>query len=199
MSHDLTGLPTAKLLELVASSGDEREFAQAVGEIVIRYGNLVYARSLRIGSGDHALAEDAFQETFLQLFTWLKGRRGRPPIQSIARLLEVFSRRAAIGLIRKRRPSTSLPDDDAAWAVEDPELKQLEDSLYVRQLLELDLLDDRSRNILRLFYLEGQPDHEIARRLEITPDHLRVLRHRALEKLREYQRLDNLADQIDPV
>jgi RNA polymerase sigma factor (sigma-70 family) len=199
MPYDLTGLSTVELVNLVASSRDEHEFAQAVGEIVMRYGNLVYAQALAICSGDHALAEDAFQETFLRLFIWLKGRRGRPPIQSIARLIKVFSRRAAIDLIRKQRPSNPLPEGDLAPAVADEAIKRIEDSLYIRELLDLALLDDRSRDILRLFYLEGLPDQEIARRLDITPNHSRVLRHRAMEKIREYQRLDDLADLIDPV
>ncbi|HEY7424242.1 MAG TPA: RNA polymerase sigma factor [Gemmataceae bacterium] len=179
----------ADLLRLASKPADQQQFARVVGEIVVRYRNLVYAQALRVCRKDRSLADDVFQDTFLRLFTWLKRRQGSPPLQSLTRLLRVFARRAAIDLLRKQRPQVQVP--------ENAELQDIETALYARELLEM--LADRPREVLRLTYLEGLSSQEIATRLGLTEGNVRVLRLRALQQIRLRQELDDLADSLDPV
>jgi RNA polymerase sigma factor (sigma-70 family) len=194
MARDLTNLPARELpagalLERVARPADKQEFLLVAGELVDRYSKLVYAQALRFVSGDRHLADDVFQDTFVRLFKWLKERRGQQPLHSLAGLLRVLTRRAAIDLIRKRKPSEPLPDL--------AETEDLVTALYARELLET--LESPLREVLSLTYLQGLPAVEIGRRLGLKPNHVRVLRSRALQRLRLRQGLDEVADSIDPL
>lgn len=187
MAYDLKEVPTEKLLERASRPENEEAFANAVAELVLRYKSLVYRKALWVCRGNISLADDVFQETFLRLFSWLKGREGKPPIHTFARLLGEFSRRAAIDLIRKEHPSLparELATDDR-W----------EQQLYIAEILEL--LDDRSKEILNLTYFDGLSAPEIAKRLALKTSHVRVLRFRALELLREWRKRDEMADLVE--
>jgi RNA polymerase sigma factor (sigma-70 family) len=70
-----------------------------------------------------------------------------------------------------------------------------EEQLYIAEIL--DLLDDRSKEILTLTYFEGLSAPEIAQRLNLKTSHVRVLRFRALELLREWRKRDEMADLVE--
>jgi RNA polymerase sigma factor (sigma-70 family) len=185
MARELTTLSTDELLRQASQA--EGPFAEAVAELVMRYKSVVYSQALHVASGNRSLADDVFQETFLRLFGWLKRRKGRAPLHSFARLLQVFSKRAAIDLIRKdklREPPLQ-PESEIVW----------EDRLYVMELL--DRLDPRFREVLRLTYFEGRSAPEIAKLLNLKAGHIRILRFRAVEALRELENRDKLADSLE--
>jgi RNA polymerase sigma factor (sigma-70 family) len=187
MAHDLNEVSTEKLLEQASRPESEEVFARAVGELVVRYKSIVYSQALWVCSGNRSLADDVFQETFLRLFSWLKERRGKPPIHTFARLLRVFAKRAAIDLIRKEhRPLPEVATEiDDRWQAQ----------LYIAEILET--LDIRSQEILALTYFEGLSAIEIAERLNLNTSHIRVLRFRALQTLRALQERDDLADLVE--
>lgn len=187
MAYDIKEVPTERLLEQASRPQSEEAFAAAVAELVLRYKSLVYRQALWICNGNTSLADDVFQETFLRLFSWLKGREGKPPIHTFARLLRVFSKRAAIDLIRKEQHQLPPPGEeiDDRW----------EQQLYIAEILEV--LDDRSREILNLTYFEGFSAPQIAQQLNLKTSHVRVLRFRALELLREWRKRDEMADLVE--
>lgn len=187
MAYELKEVPTERLLQQASRPDNEEAFATAVAELVLRYKSLVYQQALWVCSGNPSLADDVFQETFLRLFSWLKGRKGKPPIHTFARLLRVFAKRAAIDLIRKEKHQLPAPEAeiDDRW----------ERQLYVAEILEM--LDERPREILSLTYFEGLTAPEIAERLGLKTSHIRVLRFRALEVLREWQERDEMADLVE--
>ena len=192
MSRQLTDLSTDDLLGLVATSDDETTFAQAVGELVLRYKNLVYWQAHKICRDDPSLVEDVFQDTFLRLFTWLKNRKGQPSLISFPGLLRVFAKRAAIDLVRKNArtvTSSQLPELESD--------EDIESAFYARSLLES--LEGLQKEVVRLSFFEQLSAKEIANELSLTPGHVRVLRFRALEKIRARQALDELANLADPV
>jgi RNA polymerase sigma factor (sigma-70 family) len=188
MARELRDLPTEELLRK-ASRPSSENFAEAVGELVMRYKSAVYRQALWICGGNRSLADDVFQETFLRLFAWLKQRRGQPPIHSFPRLLQVFAKRAAVDLVRKE---TREPSITPSVVKGDP----LRD-LYLVELL--DSLDQRSQEVIRLTYFEGLTAPEIAKRLNLKAENVRILRFRALEALRERENQDELADLIEEV
>ena len=163
MARDLTTISTEELLRRASNPQEDVAFADAIAELVTRYKSVVYSQALSVCAGNRSLADDVFQETFLGLFQWLKKRKGAPPLHSFARLVHVFSRRAAINLIRKDRLREAVPEP-----VLNP---KLEDCLYVMESMEL--LDERSREILRLTYFEGNSAVEIAKLLKIKGDGLK--------------------------
>jgi len=185
MARELSNLSTDELLE--QASQPEGPFAEAVAELVMRYKSVVYSQALAVMSGNHSLADDVFQETFLRLFNWVKRRKGKAPLHSFARLLQVFSKRTAIDLIRKnklREPPPS-PEADSDW----------ESRLYIMELLER--LDQRSQEVLRLTYFEGRSAPEIAKLLNLKSGYVRILRFRAIEALREFENRDKVADSLE--
>jgi RNA polymerase sigma factor (sigma-70 family) len=184
MARELTKLSTEELLRRASDPQEGVAFAEAIAELVQRYKSVVYSQALSVSAGNQSLADDVFQETFLGLFKWLKSRRGAPPLHSFARLVQVFSKRAAIDLIRKNRLHDSLPEPtfDPKW----------EDRLYVKELM--DAMDERSREIMRLTYFEGRSAPEIAKLLKIKAGNVRILRFRALEAIREWEKRDRVAD-----
>lgn len=187
MARELTELPTEQLLLYASKPESPGMFGEAVAELIMRYKSLVYSQALWVCSGNRSLADDVFQETFLRLFTWLKGRQGQPPVHSFARLLQVFAKRAAIDMIRKDSRQLPAPPSevDEHW----------EQHLYVTELMES--LDERSREVLRLTYFEGLSAPDIAKLLNLKPGNVRILRFRALEALRDWQYQDKLADLVE--
>jgi RNA polymerase sigma-70 factor (ECF subfamily) len=191
MARELTNLTTEELLTLAARPAREAEFAEAVTVLVFRYKALVYKVALWRCRGNVSLAEDVFQNTFLRLFTWLKRRRGKPPMHSFARLIYVFAERAAIDLMRSERVQGESSDEEQEQESENSG-KHLEEGFYVSELLEL--LEPRSREVIRLTYFQGLSATEIAESMGLTPGNVRLLRFRALEALRAMKRRDCEAD-----
>jgi RNA polymerase sigma factor (sigma-70 family) len=187
MAYDLKEVPTERLLEQASRPQNEEVFASAVADLVLRYKSLVYRQALWVCNENTSLADDVFQETFVRLFSWLKERKGKPPIHSFARLLRVFTKRAAIDMIRKERRQLPAPDEELE--------NRWEQQIYIAEILEV--LDDRSKEILTLTYFDGLTAPEIAQRLGLKTSHVRVLRFRALEMLREWRKRDEMADLVE--
>jgi len=189
MPNKLKELTTDELLNVAASAEQEATFAEAVGELVFRYKNLVYWQAHAICRDDPSLADDVFQNTFLRLFTWLKAHKGKTTMYSFPGLLRVFARRAAIDLIRKEKPVAEIPEQSV-----EPDIEM---ALYARGLLES--LEGVQQEVVRLTFFEQLSAKEIATKLGLTPGNVRVLRFRALEQIRSRQTLDELANIVEPV
>jgi len=189
MLHELKQLSTEDLLRIAATTENEAAFSQTVGELVMRYRNLVYSQTRYICSHDPSLTDDVFQNTFLRLFAWLRQRRGKPPLHSFAGLLRVFARRTAIDMLRKEKRVVNPPEPAKELGVDMV--------LYARSLLES--LEGVNREVIQLSFFEGLSAKEIAVRLGLTAGNVRVLRYRALEQIRQRQALDELANTVDPL
>lgn len=184
MARELTQLSTEELLRRASDPQDDAAFGETIAALIMRYKSVVYSQALSVCAGNRSLADDVFQDTFLGLSQWLRRRTGAPPLHSFARLVNVFAKRAAIDLIRKNRLRDSVPEPtfDPKW----------EERLYVKELM--DAMDERSREIMRLTYFEGYSAPEIAKLLNIRAGNVRILRFRALEAIREWEKRDRVAD-----
>jgi RNA polymerase sigma-70 factor (ECF subfamily) len=130
-----------------------------------RYKTMAYSIAYRI-TNDATLAEDVVQDAFLG--AWRNAARyveGRGSVKTW--LLSIVHHRA-IDAIRRRRPTTELPDIDAGlpdaltlpdvWA----EVSASLDSVTVREALVA--LSDVQRETLELAYFGGLTQQEIAER-----------------------------------
>lgn len=197
MARNLTSVPTEELLLLASDPADEQVLAEAVAQLVTRYKGLVFDHALKICGGNYALADEVFQETFLRLFSWLRDRRGKPPLHTFPSLLAVFIKRAAIDLMRKETRKSSTATLEEALEVPATEEPSWDAKAYALELLES--LDSRSRQVVELTYFHGLSAVEIAKKLALTPGNVRILRFRALQAMRTRKERDEMADLIEPL
>jgi len=170
--------PTGSLSLRVATVADDADRAvlgriatgdlDALEELYDRYKTMAYSIALRI-TGEPALAEDVVQEAFLG--AWRNAARyveGRGSVKTW--LLSIVHHRA-IDAIRRRRPTTELPETDAVAPVELtlPDLwGSVAEGLDRAAILEaLGAISAVQRESLELAYFGGLTQVEISDRLGV--------------------------------
>jgi RNA polymerase sigma factor (sigma-70 family) len=197
MARDLKAASTDELLALASAPAEGEILPAVVAELVNRYKAVVYNQALHICRNNFGLADEVFQETFLRLFTWLRDRRGTEVLHTFPKLLSVFTKRAAIDLMRKELSQTPTASMEQAEALPLEDGPDWATRAYILQLLEG--LEPRSREIIRLTYFDDLSAVEIGRKLHITPGNVRILRFRAIDGLRKMAERDAMADSLDPL
>jgi RNA polymerase sigma factor (sigma-70 family) len=172
-------------LVLSAAQGD----AVAFGELVNETSNLVSSIALACVR-DLELSRDVAQEVFLAVWRDLKNLRN--PASFLPWLRQTTRNRAHTalrGVIRNRRLGETGLLDDALPQVVDPRpnaAQALASREEVRELAEaLDALPEDTREILMLFYREGQSVAQVAMLLDLSETAVKKRLSRARERLRE--------------
>ena len=186
--------PSDETLAARAAAGDEPAFEQ----LVHRYHARVFRLARRL-SGDDSDAQDALQETFLQLYRKLPSFRGESRFSTwlfrVATNAALMQRRK-----RARRPAESLEDHlprfdaDGRHALTPDELRApcgVEDSVGRKLLAEkaqagIERLPDLYREAFVLRDLEELETAEVAQVLGLPPATVRQRVHRARLMLRGY-------------
>ncbi len=96
--------------------------------------------------------------------------------------MRVIALRAAIDLVRRRRPEFPIVENSGGSGAGSEEKRHLDADLLREALATLSPLD---RELLLAREVEGEADKEIARRFDMTVTGVRVRIHRARKKLRE--------------
>jgi RNA polymerase sigma factor (sigma-70 family) len=171
-------------LVLTAARGD----AEAYGELVSRTSGLVWSVSLAIVR-DIDLSRDVAQEVFLALWRDLKNLRN--PASFLPWLRQTARNRAHAALrsrVRERRLGDTGHFDVALAEAVDPRpnaAEQLAKDEEARVLREaLDALPDETREIVILFYREGESVARVAALCELSETVVRKRLSRARERLR---------------
>jgi RNA polymerase sigma-70 factor, ECF subfamily len=135
----------------------------ALDELYERYKTMAYSIALRI-TNDGSLAEDVVQDAFLG--AWRNAARYLEGRGSVKTWLLAIVHHRAIDAVRRRRPTTDLPDRDDApppelrlpdvWAAVSANL----DAVAVRAALAA--LTDVQREAIELAYFGGLTQVEIA-------------------------------------
>ncbi len=188
----MTDLDTWTDAQLVAACRRGEQPAWAA--LVRRYQRLVYTVPRRAGF-DEAVAADVFQATFAKFFEQL-GRIEQP--DRVQAWLVTTARRETLALLRERGrwappPAAAHDDgdgDDPLDRIADPSplpealLDDLQQQHRLRRALER--LDERSRTLLTLLFLQDEPPpySEIAARCGMPEGSIGPTRARALAKLR---------------
>jgi RNA polymerase sigma factor (sigma-70 family) len=147
--------------ELVAAS--RRGEHQAFGQLVARYQDLVCAVSYS-STGDHVLSEDVAQETFIAAWRQLDGLREPGRLRSwLCGIARNLARKA-----RKARRRDELVDGDEPVADGNPfdAAARGEVERLVRDALGR--VPESFREVLVLYYREGQSIREVADALEMS-------------------------------
>lgn len=173
MDRDLHSLMTA------AAKGNHIAFRQLAHEL----NGVLYAEGSRVLHGNHAAIEDAAQEALIKLWQaaprWSDDGSG-----SVAAYARTIMRRCALDSLRtsKRRPGVSLDDDTVGEiaAASAPEGARHDITAAMRHL------NPQQRKVATLYYIEGQPQKEIANDLGTTEKAVERMLAYARQKLRAF-------------
>jgi RNA polymerase sigma-70 factor (ECF subfamily) len=166
-----------RLLDALTTSQHPAAAAEALVRLMARYKRLAYAIAFE-ASRNRSLADDVFQETFVRMTLWLRARPGIE-VRSFPRLLSAFVQRTALELGRQNQ-RLALTED----AAQSP----IVDSIYARELL--DALPELARGVLERTLLRGMSSKETAAEMKLTPENVRLIKHRAIRAIRQRQARD---------
>jgi RNA polymerase sigma-70 factor, ECF subfamily len=162
------GSPAEEALVEAARGGDRRAF----GRLFEQYAPMVHGILLaRVPARD---AEDLLQDVFLAALQRLASLR---EALAFGGWLAMIARNRAVDFHRGRRKTTELPDD---LAHEDPAQSEAEQVLVV-----IRELPEAYRETLVLRLVEEMSGPEIAARVGLTPESVRVNLHRGMKLLKE--------------
>lgn len=159
-----------------------RVAAEAEAELYRRLAPRVRLYGLRHLRDPHAAA-DLVQQVLLMTLERLRAGKLRQPeklasfVLGMCRMVVLEARRGTA-----RREALLRVYGDTAEAIEPPEPRGLDEA---RLAACLERLGERERSVLILSFFADKPADEVARELGLTPVNARVIRHRALLKLRE--------------
>src|SRR4051794_25008193 len=178
MSRDFAHLSDEALVALAARSDED-----ALAELYARYGRVAYGLAYRV-LRDAALAEDAVQEAFLDV--WRQADRFVPERARASTWLLTFVHRRAVDVVRREERRRAEPLHDAPEAVGE----STEDVAWLR--LERERvqaarrqLSDVQREALELAYYGGFTQSELAERLGEPIGTIKSRMFTGLSRLRE--------------
>jgi RNA polymerase sigma-70 factor (ECF subfamily) len=178
---DQGGPEDAELARRIAAAG-ERIDADAEAELYRRLAPRVRLYGLRHLRDPHA-AHDLVQQVLLMTLERLRAGEVREP-ERIASFVLGMCRMTVLEIRRgaRRREELLQAYGDTPEAVEAPEPLALD----ADRLAEcLQALAERERSVVSLTFLSEKPAEEVAAALGLTAGNVRVIRHRALGRLRE--------------
>jgi RNA polymerase sigma-70 factor, ECF subfamily len=147
-----------ELVEAIAAADE-----QALGELYDRFGKVAYGLAYRILQ-DAALAEDAVQEAFLQI--WRAAGSYRPERAKASTWLLTFVHRRAVDLVRREQARRTEPVVGEPRG-SDPGADEAAAARSRRELVQYALrrLPDEQRQPIELAYYGGLTQSELAERL----------------------------------
>ena len=154
-----------------------------VRESIRRYGPSVLKRCQAI-LRNHALAEDAFQQTFIGFTRWLRAQPDKPDLDHVGGLVLAIAERTSIDFYRKRQRHEEVSLEGHL----ETSAPKAGEWLYVEELL--DRLSPRERRIVELSVFGELKAPQIADDLGLTPNAVRTAKSRALNKLRTILKID---------
>jgi RNA polymerase sigma-70 factor (ECF subfamily) len=168
--------------ELVASIQNGQPYSETA--LYEKYSARVYYLALKETHSQHD-AEDVRAETFLRVLQAIR----RNHIRS-AEALGSFVLGVAHNVMRelyasRRQIQDAIPAEEAQLAI--PSHEQLYMDQEVRSAIQQTLrrLKPREQLVLRLLIYEELPPEEVARRVAIAPERVRLVKSRALKHFRE--------------
>jgi RNA polymerase sigma-70 factor (ECF subfamily) len=139
--------------------------------------------------GDEDGAKDIVQNCFEKL--WNRRVSFVERSETIKTFLYTMVRNECIDQVRKRKTITKAYKELTRSDATEPEyFDEVTFAETVRQILDhVDQLPERTREVCKLYYLEGKNYREIAKDLGTSPEAIRKVRDRALERIRKKLRL----------
>jgi RNA polymerase sigma-70 factor, ECF subfamily len=131
---------------------------------------------------DREAAEDVTQEVFIKIWRALPSFDGRAAMST---WIYTIARNASLSALRARRPQSSLSDPEVMEAVEATDPVPASDELAERAaiLRLVDQLPTKQRQVIMLFYMQGESHEEVASMLAMPVGTVKTLLHRARARL----------------
>jgi len=169
-----------KIAFLKLKSGDSDAFAFFYDKYVTRIYRFVYIRT-----SNQQVAEDLTQDIFLKIWQHLVDKH---EIKSFQAFIFRIARNTIIDHYRliNRQELPLEYADDIVTPVDEQEIKKLDKSIDADVLIrEINKLKTEYQEVLALRYIEDLTIDEIAEVIQKDKRNVRVLIHRALNKLKE--------------
>lgn len=143
-------------------------------------------------------AEEAVHEAFLYVLE-NKEKYVEKPEKELRRLVTVLVRWRALDLIRREDKISQSPIEEVEIYIED-ERKTVEEKVELKSELEimseyLNKLDEVTKQILIMKYVEDMSHREIGEIMGMTEGNVRVKAHRGKEKIRNKMVKDGVLDE----
>jgi RNA polymerase sigma-70 factor, ECF subfamily len=170
-------LTEARLMELVRQGRRD----EAIGLLLPAFRRKVFGLAYSF-LRERAAAEDVTQEVFIKVWRALPGFDGRA---SLSTWIYTIARNASVSALRAQRPQSSLSEPEVMAAVEaiDPVPSADVTAERAAILRLVDQLPARQRQVIMLFYMEGQSHEEVATMLAMPVGTVKTLLHRARARL----------------
>jgi RNA polymerase sigma-70 factor, ECF subfamily len=177
MSREAPKRSDEQLVEAVAQADED-----ALGELYDRFGKIAYGLAYKILQ-DAALAEDAVQEAFLQI--WRGAGSYRPERAKASTWLLTFVHRRAVDLVRREERRRTIPVEP----LPEPPGSGLDEEVVVRSRADvvrdaLRRLPPEQREAIELAYYGGLTQSELAARLDQPLGTIKSRMFTGLQRLR---------------
>ncbi len=177
MSREAPRRTDEELVEAVAAADED-----ALGELYDRFGKVAYGLAYKILQ-DAALAEDAVQEAFIQI--WRGAGSYRPERAKASTWLLTFVHRRAVDLVRREQKRRTLPVV-AEPQSSDPGADEAAVSRSRREIVQdaLRRLPPEQREPIELAYYGGLTQSQLAERLDQPLGTIKSRMFSGLQRLR---------------
>ena len=149
-----------------------------------KYSNKVYYLALRESRSPQD-AEDVRAETFLRVLQAIRGNQVRSPASLSAFIVGVARNVLREIYVHRNRAGQTLQPEAAGLAAPSHERLFLDQEVELAIQKIIERLKPRERAVLRMHFYEELPADEIARRADIAPERVRLVKSRALKHFRE--------------
>ena len=129
------------------------------------------------------LARDACNETFARSIAAIRGGRLRSA-ESVASFLLQTARYVVLEMMRQQRPGHVPLQDHDEERLAAPTPEEVDEPALAAVRAAIRDLAPRDRSFLRMYYYDELPKDEIARRLGISEERVRLIKSRALHRFR---------------
>jgi RNA polymerase sigma factor (sigma-70 family) len=180
--------------ELVAKIQDGQKDSEAA--LYERYAAKVYYLALRESKSPQD-AEDVRAETFLRVLQAIRGNQVRSAASLAAFILGVARNVLRELYVRRAQTMNAISPDAAGLAEPSHERVFLDQEVRLAIRKTIERLKPRERAVLRMHYYDELPTEEIARRVAIRPERVRLVKSRALKHFREIHSRLHLAARKD--
>ena len=168
--------------ELVASIQNGQSDSETA--LYEKYSARVYYLALKETRSQHD-AEDVRAETFLRVLQAIRGNRIRSA-EALGSFVLGITHNVLRELYAKRRQSgTAIPAEEAQLTIPSHEQVYLDQEVRLAIQRTIGRLKPREQQVLRLLIYEELPSEEVARRVAIAPERVRLVKSRALKHFRE--------------
>jgi RNA polymerase sigma-70 factor, ECF subfamily len=171
----------------------QRGVSEAEGALYEKYSPRIYFLALR-ELRSPADAEDVRAETSLRVLQAIRQNRLHSP-QALASFVLGTAKNVIRENLRPQRRTVQVDEKSEAQGgyIEQTELLDSDVKTAIEKVVLR--LKAREQAFLRMYYFEELSNDEIARRLAIKPERLRLIKSRALKNFRKYyERLTKITD-----